>query len=271
MKKWEIIGSGGSSGTTDLSEYYKKSEVDSKIENLPEKSKVYTKDEINTKVNELAKKSETYSKSETYNKSEVDSKISSSGNFNPALYYTKPEVDNKFNDASIVKDGYSKPSLQLNTNVKIKGTLQKDNTAQGDPDEDYITTSYFGNNFNVFFDQKINEITGGDVNNLVLKNKTYTSAPLVFNDTVDNILLNVVIDGKSYNNFEVNYIGSVLTLTNPTIGQSGIIKIKGAKNIRSYDSKLKSTTELPVGDKLNDTEYFTYYVFSDTEILFSRI
>ena len=36
-----------------------------------------------------------YNKSETYNKSEVDSKISSSGSFNPALYYPKTEVYNK--------------------------------------------------------------------------------------------------------------------------------------------------------------------------------
>lgn len=234
MKKWEIIGSGGSSGNVDLTNYY--------------------------------------NKSETYNKSEVDSKISSAGSFNPALYYLKTDVYNKTEiDSKFIKNGYTAPTLQLNTNLKIKGNLQKDNSAQGDPDEDYITTSYFGNNFNTFFEQKINEITGGDVNNLILKNKTYTSAPLVFNDTVDNVLLDVVIDDKSYNNFDIDYVGNKLTLTNPTIGQSGIIKIRNAKNIKSYDSKLKSTTPLPVGNDLNDTEYFSYYVFSANEILISRI
>ena len=45
----------------------------------------------------------------------------------------------------------------------------------------------------------------------------------------------------------------------------------GAKKIKGYTSKLKSTVTLPILDKLNDTEYFSYYVFSFDEILLSRI
>ena len=163
--------------------------------------------------------------------------------------------------------------MQLNTNVKIKGTLQKDNSIIGDPDEDYITTKYFGDNFPVFFDQKINTIAGGSVDNFVLKNQKYTSPAYTFTEKTNEVSLAIIDNFKQFNNFVITFTDTPnkLVLSGPQIGQSGVIKVINAKKINGYDSNLKSTVTLPVLDKLNDTEYFSYYVFSESEILFSRI
>lgn len=165
-------------------------------------------------------------------------------------------------------------SLNFKTNIKIKGTLQKDNSIIGDPDEDYITTKYFGEHFPIFFMQKINEIAQGNVDNFVLKNKSYTSPAYTFPNKTNIVeLYETDSNNKEYNNFVITFTDTPekLHLEPTKIGQSGIIKVIGAKKIKGYTSKLKSTVTLPVLDKLNDTEYFSYYVFSFDEILLSRI
>ena len=198
-------------------------------------------------------------------------------------YITKEtEEENKLNsliDSKIpnlseyVKNNYTATDLQLNTNVKIKGTLQKDNSEAGDPDEDYITTKYFGENFPVFFDKKINTIAAGSVDNFVLKNQKYTSPAYTFTEKTNEVSLAITDNFKQFNNFVITFTDTPdkLVLSGPQIGQSGVIKVINAKKINGYDSNLKSTVTLPVLDKLNDTEYFSYYVFSESEILFSRI
>ena len=65
-------------------------------------------------------------------------------------------------------------SLTFKPNIKVKGTLQKDNSAIGDHDEDYITSKYFGEIFPIQFMTQMSMISGGSVNNLVLKNQSYT-------------------------------------------------------------------------------------------------
>ena len=88
-----------------LENYYNKSEVDSKIENIhigTDENKV--NELITAKIAPLATKEELpslenyYNKTETYNKSEVDAKITASGTFDGSQYYTKTEVDTKVND-----------------------------------------------------------------------------------------------------------------------------------------------------------------------------
>ena len=312
---WESVSGVGlgadpssSTGTVDLTNYYKKNET-------------YSKNEIDTKVASAGNfdASQYYPKTEVYSKSEVESKIAAIPTFNVSQYYNKSEVDSKANfvyqnaidvsselitqnvkeinkkiaglltkesvytkaqiDAKIpnlseyVKNNYTATDLQLNTNVKIKGTLQKDNSEVGDPDEDYITTKYFSENFPVFFDQKINTIAAGSVDNFVLKNQKYTSPAYTFTEKTNEVSLDIIDNFKQFNNFVITFTDTPnkLVLSGPQIGQSGVIKVINAKKINGYDSNLKSTFTLPVLDKLNDTEYFSYYVFSESEILFSRI
>ena len=302
---------------------YNKSEIDSKIASAGnfDASQYYNKSEVDTKVNAIPTFNANlyYPKTETYSQAEVDEKIGAITPFDTNMYYIKKEVDIKTNfahqnaidvsselitqnvkeinkkiaglatkesvytkaqiDAKIpnlseyVKNNYTATDLQLNTNVKIKGTLQKDNSEVGDPDEDYITSKYFGENFPVFFDQKINTIAAGSVDNFVLKNQKYTSPAYTFTEKTNEVSLAIIDNFKQFNNFVITFTDTPnkLVLSGPQIGQSGVIKVINAKKINGYDSNLKSTVTLPVLDKLNDTEYFSYYVFSESEILFSRI
>lgn len=186
-------------------------------------------------------------------------------------YFKKINKNNE-NTENFVTNNYDK-ELTLNNNVKIKGTLQKDNSAIGDPDEDYITTKYFGENFPIQFMTQMAMITGGSVNNLVLKNQSYTSPAYTFTDKTNIVSLGITDLNKQFNNFVLTFTDTPnkLIIDTPAIGQSGLIKVIGAKKINGYDSNIKSTVTLPVLDKLNDTEYFSYYVFSESEILVSRI
>lgn len=189
-----------------------------------------------------------------------------------AVDYFKKINKNNGNTENFVTNNYDK-ELTLNNNVKIKGTLQKDNSAIGDPDEDYITTKYYGENFPIQFMTQMAMITGGSVNNLVLKNQSYTSPAYTFTNKGNNVYLGFSTGSEQFNNFILTFTDTPnkLVINSPTIGQSGLIKVIGAKKINGYDSNIKSTITLPVLDKLNDTEYFSYYVFSESEILLSRI
>lgn len=290
------------SGSFNPSQYYNKTEVDAKVNAIPTfntslyypKTETYSQAEIDEKIGAIP----TFNASQYYNKSEVDSKanfahqnaidVSSelitqnvkeinkkiAGLLTKESVYTKAQIDAKIpNLSEYVKNNYTATDLQLNTNVKIKGTLQKDNSEVGDPDEDYITTKYFGENFPVFFDQKINTIAAGSVDNFVLKNQKYTSPAYTFTEKTNEVSLAIIDNFKQFNNFVITFTDTPnkLVLSGPQIGQSGVIKVINAKKINGYDSNLKSTFTLPVLDKLNDTEYFSYYVFSENEILFSRI
>lgn len=189
-----------------------------------------------------------------------------------AVDYFKKINKNNENTENFVTNNYDK-ELTLNNNVKIKGTLQKDNSAIGDPDEDYITTKYFGENFPIQFMTQMAMISGGNINNLVLKNQSYTSPAYTFTDKTNIVSLGITDLNKQFNNFVLTFTDTPnkLIIDTPAIGQSGLIKVIGAKKINGYDSNIKSTITLPVLDKLNDTEYFSYYVFSESEILVSRI
>lgn len=189
-----------------------------------------------------------------------------------AVDYFKKINKNNGNTENFVTNNYDK-ELTLNNNVKIKGTLQKDNSAIGDPDEDYITSKYFGEQFPIQFMTQMAMITGGSVNNLVLKNQSYTSPAYTFTNKTNSVSLGFSTGSEQFNNFVLTFTDTPnkLVIDSPAIGQSGIIKIIGAKKINGYDSNIKSTITLPVLDKLNDTEYFSYYVFSESEILVSRI
>lgn len=189
-----------------------------------------------------------------------------------AVDYFKKINKNNENTENFVTNNYDK-ELTLNNNVKIKGTLQKDNSAIGDPDEDYITTKYFGEKFPIQFMTFMAMISGGSVNNLVLKNQSYTSPAYTFTDKTNIVSLGITDLNKQFNNFVLTFTDTPnkLIIDTPAIGQSGFIKVINAKKINGYDSNIKSTIILPVLDKLNDTEYFSYYVFSESEILVSRI
>lgn len=254
---------------------YNKYEIDEKIADIPtfNASQYYNKLEVDSKAN-FANQNAIAVSSEliTQNVTEINKKIKDLAT--KESVYTKAQIDAKIpNLSEYVKNNYTATDLQLNTNVKIKGTLQKDNSEIGDPDEDYITSKYFGENFPVFFDQKINTIAAGSVDNFVLKNQKYTSPAYTFTEKTNEVSLAITDNFKQFNNFVITFTDTPnkFVLSGPQIGQSGVIKVINAKKINGYDSNLKSTFTLPVLDKLNDTEYFSYYVFSESEILFSRI
>lgn len=60
---------------------------------------------------------------------------------------------------------------------------------------------------------------------------------------------------------------SALSLTTETIGQSGVIVVKGARFIREWSSFIK-WREIPTD--LKDTEVFAYFVVSKTEVYMRR-
>lgn len=254
---------------------YNKSEIDTKIADIPtfNANMYYIKKEVDIKTNFAHQNAiDVSSELITQNVTEINKKIKDLAT--KESVYTKAQIDAKIpNLSEYVKNNYTATDLQLNTNVKIKGTLQKDNSEVGDPDEDYITSKYFGENFPVFFDQKINTIAGGSVDNFVLKNQKYTSPAYTFTEKTNEVSLAIIDNFKQFNNFVITFTDTPnkLVLNDPQIGQSGVIKVINAKKINGYDSNLKTTVALPVLDKLNDTEYFSYYVFSENEILFSRI
>lgn len=188
------------------------------------------------------------------------------------------ELENQLSNVKGSLDSYydydsPNNSLNFKTNIKIKGTLQKDNSIIGDPDEDYITSKYFGEQFPIQFMTHMAFITNGSVNNLVLKNKIYSSPAYTFTNKGNTVSLGFSTGSEQFNNFVLTFTDTPnkLIIDTPAIGQSGIIKVINAKKINGYDSNIKSTVTLPILDKLNDTEYFSYYVFSESEILVSRI
>ena len=271
------------------SETYNKSDIDSKITSIPTfnanlyypKTETYSQAEVDEKIGAITPfdanmyyiKKEVDFKTNfahqnaidvsseliTQNVTEINKKIKDLAT--KESVYTKAQIDAKIpNLSEYVKNNYTATDLQLNTNVKIKGTLQKDNSEVGDPDEDYITSKYFGENFPVFFDQKINTIAAGSVDNFVLKNQKYTSPAYTFTEKTNEVSLAIIDNFKQFNNFVITFTDTPnkLVLSGPQIGQSGVIKVINAKKINGYDSNLKSTVTLPVLDKLNDTEYFSF-------------
>lgn len=86
-------------------------------------------------------------------------------------------------------------------------------------------------------------------------------------------LRNGVIDLKQAVNFIVELTSatydviSELSLTEKIIGQSGVIVIKGARNIREWRSFIK-WREIPTD--LKETEVFAYFVASETEVYMGR-
>ena len=60
---------------------------------------------------------------------------------------------------------------------------------------------------------------------------------------------------------------SALSLTEKIIGQSGVIVIKGARNIREWKSFIK-WREIPTD--LKETEVFAYFVASANEVYMGR-
>ena len=195
-------------------------------------------------------------------KSEIEKLKLNSNSFNPALYYPKTEsynrseIDTKLN----LKANQSDMVQQFNsTNSNVTNLIRQVNE---------VKTNYYTKSQSEAF---VKQILQNNYNNLVFSNRMYVSAPFVNPAYTNEISLNIQKDGKTFNNFEITFTSGVLKLSNPTVGQSGIIKINNAKMIGGYDIGLRPTTPLPVLDKLNVTEYFAYFVFGTNEILLSRI
>lgn len=99
--------------TPDLSNYYNKTEVDSKIPDVS----------LLAKKSELPSLENYYNKTETYSKSEVDAKIAAGGTFDASSYYQKSEIDSKVQELAKKSETYNKSevdgkiqSIQAGTN-----------------------------------------------------------------------------------------------------------------------------------------------------------
>ena len=71
-------------------------------------------------------------------------------------------------------------------------------------------------------------------------------------------------------NFSINLSSpTTLTFLNPNnAGQSGVIKVQGAKNITGFNSGIITSADK---SKFKNIEYFAYFVFSGAEILLNEI
>ncbi|ALV25045.1 phage-related tail protein (DUF3751 domain) [Campylobacter iguaniorum] len=78
-----------------------------------------------------------------------------------------------------------------------------------------------------------------------------------------------IVDLSQGDNFTVSLSSSgMLTLTNPSVGQSGVLIVSGATNISGFSSNI-SFRIVPTG--LNATETFAYFVQSEDVIKMGRV
>ncbi|CUU88855.1 Uncharacterised protein [Campylobacter hyointestinalis] len=78
-----------------------------------------------------------------------------------------------------------------------------------------------------------------------------------------------MIDLSQGDNFTVSLnTAGMLTLTNPSVGQSGVLIVSSATNISGFSSNI-SFRIVPTG--LNSTETFAYFVQSEDVIKMGRV
>ncbi|MFW5613396.1 MAG: hypothetical protein ACOCM3_01810, partial [Campylobacter hyointestinalis] len=78
-----------------------------------------------------------------------------------------------------------------------------------------------------------------------------------------------IVDLSQGDNFTISLSSSgMLTLTNPSVGQSGVLIVSGATNISGFSSNI-SFRIVPTG--LNATETFAYFVQSKDVIKMGRV
>lgn len=142
--KFEVDAKVAAGGTFDVSSYYQKSDIDSKVQ-------------------ELAKKSETYNKSEVYNKSEIDAKIPNVEDFaKKSETYNKSEVDGKIQS---IQTGTNEEKVNELIDAKlnlVKTSLFTENAA----DAKYQTKE------NAFTKEKADELYLSKTAELKLKGQT---------------------------------------------------------------------------------------------------
>ena len=85
----------------DFTRYYEKSQIDYAFVKKSEISSLQNQVSANA-----AKLVDVYQKHQVYNKSEIDSKIASAGNFDASQYYNKDEIDNNFVTKEKIHDDY---------------------------------------------------------------------------------------------------------------------------------------------------------------------
>jgi hypothetical protein len=85
----------------DFTRYYEKSQIDYAFVKKTEISSLQNQVSANA-----AKLVDVYQKHQVYNKSEIDSKIASAGNFDASQYYNKDEIDNNFVTKEKIHDDY---------------------------------------------------------------------------------------------------------------------------------------------------------------------
>lgn len=95
---------------TDLSNYYNKTEVDSKIPDVS----------LLAKKSELPSLENYYNKTETYSKSEVDAKVAAGGTFDASSYYQKSDIDSKVQELAKKSETYNKSEVYNKSEIDAK-------------------------------------------------------------------------------------------------------------------------------------------------------
>ena len=190
----------------------------------------YTKTEVN---NLLSGKldSSTYNteKSNFASKTEVNNKLDKS---KESTFATKNDLNAKLNTST-----YDSEKLEFASKAEVSTKLDTD----------------------IYVADRSNFATKGEV---ALKHNTNgaNGSKIYSND------LNLL----EADNFSINLsTPTTLTFLNPNnAGQSGVIKVQGAKNITGFNNNIITSADK---SKFKNIEYFAYFVFSGAEILLNEI
>ena len=142
----------------------------------PDLSNYYNKTEVDAKTTELAKKSELpslenyYPKTETYNKSEIDSKITAGGTFDASSYYQKSDIDSKVEELVKKSETYSKSEVDAKI-PNVEDFAKKSETYNKSEVDGKIQSIQAGTN-----EEKVNELIDAKLNPVKTSLFTETAA-----------------------------------------------------------------------------------------------
>lgn len=192
---------------------------------------------------------------DAYTKTEVNNLLSgkldsSTYNTEKSNFASKTEVNNKLD-----KSKESTFALKTDLNAKLNISTydsEKSNFASKTEVSDKLDTS-------TYVMDRTNFASKGEV---ALKHNTNgaNGSKIYPND------LNLL----EADNFSINLSSpTTLTFLNPNnAGQSGVIKVQGAKNITGFNNNIITLADK---SKFKNIEYFAYFVFSGAEILLNEI
>nr|DAS65385.1 MAG TPA: hypothetical protein [Bacteriophage sp.] len=192
---------------------------------------------------------------DAYTKTEVNNLLSgkldaSTYNLEKSNFASKAEVSNKL-DKSKESTFATKTDLNSKLNVSTYDSEKLEFASKTEVSTKLDTDTYVAD--------RSNFATKGEV---ALKHNTVgpNGSKIYYNS------LNLL----EADNFSINLSSpTTLTFQNPNnAGQSGVIKVEGAKNITGFNNNIITSADK---SKFKNIEYFAYFVFSGAEILLNEI